>query len=57
MTEPLRFTAALYRLNSDREGAVRLTLDVPESDLAQVLQIVRWKEMALEIAVKPLGRG
>lgn len=56
MKEPLldeiRFTASLYRLNSDREGAVRLTLDVPESDLGQVLQVIRWKEMALSVRIR-----
>lgn len=55
MPESLRFTAALYRLNSDREGAVRLTLDVPESELAQVVQILRWREMALTVEIQPIG--
>lgn len=52
MSDDLRFIASLYRLNSDREGAVRLTLDVPESELANVVQLLKWREMALEIVVK-----
>lgn len=55
MLDEIRFVASLYRLNSDREGAVRLTLDVPESDLPKVIQILRLKEMALDVRVRKLG--
>lgn len=55
MTDPLCFHASLWRLTTDREGEARLTLDVPESDLAQVVQIIRWKEMALKVTVQPEG--
>lgn len=52
--EEIRFVASLYRLNSDREGAVRLTLDVPESDLAAVLGMLRLKGIPLIVTVTTL---
>jgi hypothetical protein len=53
MSEPLTFLAAYAGHRTDREGATKLTLEIPESELANVLQILRFKEQAVRVTITP----
>ena len=56
--EAVEFSAILAEtgswLKKARGGGVRLMLDVPESDLAQVLKLVMWEEASLKVRIERL---
>ena len=62
MSETVTFVAALAGSNTaakclsvSRDGDAKLVLEIPASDLAQVLRILGWGEMALRLTATPLG--
>ena len=56
MTEPIKFTASLAAVQAairiSDEGAIRLQLDIPESELANALQMVRMKGQSFRVTVE-----
>jgi hypothetical protein len=54
--EPVRFVASfpdvLAQLKIGRDG-LRLVLDVPESDIAQALKLVLYRDCVLRVTIEP----
>ena len=38
------------------ESGVRIQLDIPDSDIAEVLKLVLWREGELEVTVRPVPK-
>jgi hypothetical protein len=47
----LELIASIYSIRMDREGACRVTLDIPETHLAQAVALMTLKEKALAIRI------
>lgn len=61
MTEPvIRFTAAVYKVQTTIDGGVRLTLDLPETAIAQAAMLMEAKQQGIplvfEAKVQPDSR-
>jgi hypothetical protein len=40
------------KVNGIKEG-MRIQLDIPESEMAQAVNLLRWREMPLEVTIRP----
>lgn len=38
------------------DGGARVTLDVPDTSLADVLTLILWRETLLEVTVRPVSK-
>ncbi len=38
------------------EGGMRILLEIPESEMANVIQLVRWRERGLTVTIAPVPR-
>ena len=38
------------------ESGTRVLLDIPDSDIAEVLKLVAWRACELEVTVRPVGK-
>ena len=58
MSEAVTFRAAFPSIQSaikvygDKQG-MRIQLDIPESEMAEALQLLMWREQVLRITVEP----
>jgi hypothetical protein len=62
MSESASFLAAFPCIQSaikvygDKQG-MRVQLDIPESEMAEALKLLMWREQVLRVVVRPEGDG
>lgn len=57
MSEGITFNATLVGIKTMPDGCWRVTLDVPHSDAAAVLEIAETRDQAVTVAVVPHPKG
>lgn len=56
MSDPIKFTAAVAKVQSLADGGIRLTLDLPEDAIMQAAQLMECKRWGavLEVTAEPI---
>jgi len=51
------FPPVLSAIRMAGDGGMRIMMDIPESDMAEAIQLLAWRQKVLRVTVTPDGGG